>query len=89
MSWFAYSKGGSGLGQTGAEVGELSDLGVASQQAYAGLEGAIMNVRINIPSIKDEAFKTKTNSETTALLDEGRRLSDTIYKHVNDNIGRS
>src|SRR3546814_14542525 len=31
----------------------LSDLGVSAQQADAGLEGAIMNVRINLPSIKD------------------------------------
>lgn len=67
----------------------LSDLGVASQQACAGLEGAIMNVRINILSIKDAAFRSKTGSETTSLLDDGRRLSNTVYKYFNDSIGRS
>jgi methenyltetrahydrofolate cyclohydrolase len=64
----------------------LSDLGVASQQAYAGLEGAIMNVKINIPSIKDEGFKSKTSSEISALLDDGRRVKDNVYKYVSENI---
>lgn len=65
----------------------LSDLGVASQQAYAGLEGAVMNVRINVPSIKDDLFKSTTSSETVALLEEGRTRRDTVYGYVCDKIG--
>lgn len=64
----------------------LSDLGVASQQAYAGLVGAIMNVRINMPSIKDEGFKTKTFSEIGNLLMEGRRARGVVYDFVDDNL---
>ena len=65
----------------------LSDLGVASLQAYAGLEGAIMNVNINIPSIKDGDYVTKTSSEVAAFLEEGSRVKNSIYKYVSDNIG--
>lgn len=65
----------------------LSDLGVASLQAHAGLEGAIMNVNINIPSIKDGEFVTKTSSEVAEFLEEGRRIKNNIYKYVSDNIG--
>ena len=64
----------------------LSDLGVASQQAYAGLEGAIMNVKINIPSIKAENFVGETLSEISTLLEEGMSLKNNIYKHVSENI---
>ena len=65
----------------------LSDLGVASQQAYAGLEGAIMNVNINISSIKDGDFVIGTSSQTLALLKDGSRVKNNIYKYVSKNIG--
>jgi len=65
----------------------ISDLGVAAMQAYAGLEGAVMNVKINLPSIKDEAFNAKTLSETATLLEDGRKARDNVYAHVSGNIG--
>lgn len=65
----------------------LSDLGVASQQAYAGLEGAIMNIKINMPSIQDEGFIDDTTLEITTLLEQGSRISKDIYKYVVENIG--
>ena len=64
----------------------LSDLGVASLQAYAGLEGAIMNVKINIPSIKDTNFVSETSLEISALLEEGTRVGNNIYQYVSENI---
>jgi formiminotetrahydrofolate cyclodeaminase len=64
----------------------LSDLGVASLQAYAGLEGAIMNVKINIPSIKDTNFVSETSLEVSALLEEGTRVGNKIYRYVSENI---
>lgn len=64
----------------------LSDLGVAAQQAYAGLEGAVMNVKINVPSIKDESFATLTSGETRSLLEEGGRLKNSVNKFVSENI---
>jgi formiminotetrahydrofolate cyclodeaminase len=64
----------------------LSDLGVASQQAYAGLEGALMNVNINLPSIKDEGFKAKTAAEVSSLLAEGRKRRDEVYRYVSEKL---
>lgn len=60
----------------------LSDLGVAAQQAFAGVEGALMNVRINLPSIKDVAFTRQVESEIGNLLDESRELAKDIYTTV-------
>ena len=73
------------LGKSNANA--LSDLGVASLQAHAGLEGAIMNVKINIPSIRDEKFVAETSSEISKLLEEGRALKGKIYEYVSNSIG--
>ena len=80
------------LSQTQRIIGKsnpnaLSDLGVASQQAYAGLEGASMNVKINLPAIKDGAFKTETMTEVETLLAEGRKARDDVYKYLSANLG--
>lgn len=65
----------------------LSDLGVASQQAYAALEGAAMNVKINLPSIRDENFTVETSAEISTLLEQGISARDDIYRYVSENIG--
>lgn len=70
-----------------SNVNALSDLGVASLQAHAGLEGAIMNVKINIPSIKDEKFIAETSLEISRLHEEGGAAKENIYKYVSENIG--
>jgi formiminotetrahydrofolate cyclodeaminase len=65
----------------------LSDFGVAALEALAGLEGAVMNVRINLPSIKDEAFVSEVRSKAASMITEGRALRDKIYNYVQDNLG--
>ncbi len=45
----------------------LSDVGVAFHQARSALFGAILNVQINLSSIKDEAFVEETRKELTSL----------------------
>lgn len=63
----------------------LSDLGVASQQAYAGLAGAVMNVNINLPSIKDGDFVDAILSETSTFLEDGSKIRDAVHKYVSKN----
>jgi formiminotetrahydrofolate cyclodeaminase len=46
-----------------------------------------MNVKINIPSIKDEVFITEISSEITNIIKDGTKIKDGIYKYVNENIG--
>lgn len=72
------------LGKTNPNA--LSDLGVAAQQAYAGLEGAIMNVKINLPSIKDEQFKSEITGELCQLLQGGRGAKDDVYNFVSEKL---
>ena len=65
----------------------MSDFGVAALQAHTGLEGAVMNVRINLPSIKDEQIVTETSQIVTHFLEEGSAIRDKIYTYVQDNLG--
>lgn len=65
-----------------ANADAIGELGVAGQQALAGLEGAIMNVQLNLPPIKDEKYKREMTDRVTGLLAEGRKFQHTVYKHV-------
>ena len=73
----------------GFNANALSDLGVAGLEAKAGLEGAVMNVLINLPSIKDEAFVNETRAKVKTLLQEGGTLQSKIYSFVQGSLGGS
>lgn len=45
----------------------ISDVGVAVHLAYAGVEGARLNVLINLTAIKDESFKREYHEEIEKL----------------------
>jgi glutamate formiminotransferase/formiminotetrahydrofolate cyclodeaminase len=59
-----------------------SDAGVAALAARAGVEGAVLNVLINLGGIKDEAFKQRCVQETSALAADADRLCDAVYARV-------
>jgi len=60
----------------------LSDVGVAALLALAGLKGAILNVKINIPSIKDAILVEDLKAKCKACYDEGVRISNDIEVKV-------
>lgn len=65
----------------------VSDVGVGSLLALAGLEGALLNVNINLPSIEDEKIKNEAMQKSRKILEEGRRLHKEIMEIVNSRIG--
>ena len=72
------------------EVGNknaVSDIGVGALLSLTGLEGAALNVKINIPGIKDEKIKTNAIKRIEKMLLEGRELKETIMEIVNKRIG--
>ena len=51
----------------------LSDIGSAAQLAQAGLRGAVMNVRINLPGLQDPAQAEQFEARAGTLEEEGAR----------------
>jgi formiminotetrahydrofolate cyclodeaminase len=59
-----------------------SDAGVAALMARAGVEGAVLNVLINLGSVKDEAFKQACRDETSQLANEAAAVGDQVVRKV-------
>ena len=71
--------------QAAADIGNkavMSDAGVGALMAYAGVQGAIHNVRINLPHTKDETFISKMKAELGELLAESREICEAIQQQV-------
>jgi glutamate formiminotransferase/formiminotetrahydrofolate cyclodeaminase len=74
-----------GLCQAAADLGNqavMSDAGVGALMAYAGVQGAIHNVRINLPHTGDEAFIDRMQATLGDLLSESKGLCETIQQQV-------
>ena len=65
----------------------VSDAGVAALMAAAALEGAALNVEINLGSIKDEAFRTTQADRVRAAQAQGQALRDTVLTTVRAKLG--
>jgi len=76
------------------EVAELgnpnsaSDVGVGSLMAYAGFEGAALNVKINLPNIKDEKFKKDLEQKIDGMRKDVVKYRDNVWRSVNEKIGK-
>jgi formiminotetrahydrofolate cyclodeaminase len=62
----------------------MSDAGVGALMAYAGVRGAIHNVRINLPHTKDDAFIATMRSTLDQLLDESKNLCEVVQRQVEE-----
>ncbi len=58
-----------------------SDLGVAALNLLAGIKGAWLNVKINLPGIKDEELKARFESGAE-LVAEAEAVAKEIYEKV-------
>jgi glutamate formiminotransferase / formiminotetrahydrofolate cyclodeaminase len=73
------------LAATAADLGNrnsVSDAGVAAIAARAGVEGALLNVRINLGGIADAAFKARAADAAAALEADARRACDAVQSRV-------
>ena len=63
-----------------------SDLGVAALNLKAGLQGAWLNVLINIAGIKDQDFVQEYHGKGLKLLQTGSDLADNIYQTILESL---
>lgn len=64
----------------------ISDAGVAALLAQASIEGAIMNVKINLGSIKDEEYTNAIREEISIIKEDGKKKQENILKVVENNL---
>jgi glutamate formiminotransferase/formiminotetrahydrofolate cyclodeaminase len=77
------------LCQAAAGIGNqavVSDAGVGALMAHAGVQGAIHNVRINLPHTQDEAFIDEMQSALGNLLSEAKAVCDATQRQVEDSL---
>ena len=67
-----------------SNVNAASDLLVGATQAHAGLKGALANVRINLPSVKDAAYVT----EKRAWMKRAKKEADTLLETMEIEFAR-
>ena len=75
------------LCQAAANIGNkavMSDAGVGALMAMAGVQGAIHNVRINLPHTRDDVFIGRMKEQLGALVSESRKICDAIQQQVED-----
>ncbi len=62
-----------------------SDLGVGAKCSYLGLTGALLNVRINIPAIKDQEYVSAIQNKIEVFQSRAKVLNskiDTVIQNV-------
>ncbi len=64
----------------------LSDIGVSALMLYAGLEGAILNVKINIPGLSDEQVRNTYLQDVQELLFRAKNLKDDILVRIHEKL---
>ena len=72
-----------------AELGNknaISDAGVSALMLQASIESAILNVNINLSSVKDETYKETISVACQKLVEQGRLKRDEILVIVNKSI---
>ncbi len=64
----------------------ITDTGVAGLMAYSAIIGASWNVRINLSSIKDEAFVQKTSTEIDLISGSAKNIWLEIVEKIENKI---
>ncbi len=65
----------------------ISDIGVSALLLYAGLEGALLNVKINLPGISDNTYVEDMSEKVQKLQEKGFELKKAVLEEVHRSIG--
>ena len=65
----------------------VSDVGVSAIMAEAGLQGARLNVVINLAYLKDAELVAQTRAELAGILDETAGIRERVLEKVLQKIG--
>lgn len=63
-----------------------SDFGVGVLNFMACMKGAWLNVKINVPGVKDEAFAESCVAEGKAMLEKGEEIAKRIFAETEESL---
>ena len=66
--------------------GLVSDVGVSMEFAWASLKSAIINIRVNLPFIADEAVKAASEQELALYHEKAESLYKTVIAIVAERL---
>ena len=64
----------------------VSDAGVGAHMSFAAVNGAFLNVKINLPNINDDSYKKNIQDIALVILSEALRLKNEILETVNKKL---
>ena len=64
----------------------VSDLGVAVLNLMSCMKGAWLNVKINLPGLKDEEMAARFASEGKAFIEKNEALARRLYKEIEESL---
>jgi formiminotetrahydrofolate cyclodeaminase len=69
-----------------ANKNALSDMGVAVLLAHAGLQGALLNVLINLSGIKDKTFVSEHQMQSQEILEKGEEIAKKMIFDIQNTL---
>lgn len=63
-------------------VNAASDIGVGAIMLYAGIEGSLLNVKINLPGLVDEEMIEFYNVNSKSILADSKQIKEIIIEKV-------
>lgn len=64
----------------------ITDIGVGTLMIYTGLEGAILNVKVNLMSLENKELAKKYAENCIEMLDQGKEIRDKILNKIHSFI---
>lgn len=64
----------------------VSDAGVAALLIQTAVESAVLNVKINLSSVKDQEYKLEVEKQCKSIVDEGLNKKNEIISIVNSKL---
>lgn len=64
----------------------ITDIGVGTLMLYSGLEGAILNVKVNLMGLDNEDLCKQYNEECSGLLSKGKKIKDELLSDIHTSL---
>ena len=64
----------------------ITDVGVGTLLSYSGMEGAILNVKVNLMGLEDTKVVEEYSSKCASMIKEGSEIKDRIMSNIHKSL---